>query len=240
MSLEVHDVHAGYRQGFDEVPVLRGVSVRVAKSSFTSVMGPSGSGKSTLLRCAAGLTMPSHGRVLLDGTDITALSGDDLTRARRRSMGFVFQSFDLLPALTVRQNVELPLRLDGRRPDRRTTIEMLDAVGLADFADRAPDHLSGGQKQRVAIARAVIGDPAIVFADEPTGALDINSAADVLHSLRKISDSGRTIVMVTHDPVAAAASDKVLFLADGRLVDQLSAPTARAVAARMTDLVAAA
>ncbi|MDV6262619.1 ABC transporter ATP-binding protein [Rhodococcoides yunnanense] len=240
MTLYIENIVAGYVEGDREVPVLRGVSALAPTGSFTSVMGPSGSGKSTLLRCASGLMGPSSGRVLLDGTDITALSGNDLIRYRRRSMGFVFQSFDLLTALNVQQNVELPLRLDGRRPDRRRTIEMLDIVGLAEFAERSPEQLSGGQRQRVAIARAVVGDPTIVFADEPTGALDINSAANVLRILRSIADSGRTVVMVTHDPVAAATSDRVLFLADGELVDQLSAPTASAVASRMTDLVSAA
>ncbi|OZC44407.1 ABC transporter ATP-binding protein [Rhodococcoides fascians A21d2] len=248
MFLSLENVSSSYEEGGREVPVLSGVDVDIPAGSFVSVMGPSGSGKSTLLLCAAGLRSPTTGRVVLDGTDVTALRGDHLTRFRRRAMGFVFQSFDLLPALTIRENVELPLRLDGGRPDAVRSTRLLEMVGLTEVAggwgksaagrvDVRPDQLSGGQKQRVAIARALVNDPRIVFADEPTGALDLSSAAVVLRILRGIADSGRTIVMVTHDPVAAAASDSVLFLADGRIVDRLDAPTAAAAAARLTDLV---
>src|SRR5689334_16212070 len=203
-----------YRNG---VTALDGVSVHFDAGTFTAVMGPSGSGKSTLLQCAAGLDRPSAGRVCLAGQDLTGLSERRLTLLRRDRIGFVFQAFNLLPALTARQNVGLPLRLAGRRPDRGTVERALAAVGLRDRAGHRPHQLSGGQQQRVAIARALVTTPAVLFADEPTGALDTATGRDVLRLLRTLVDEHRqTIVMVTHDPVAAAQADRVLVMTDGR------------------------
>ncbi|MGW5454036.1 ABC transporter ATP-binding protein [Nocardia sp. NPDC003979] len=219
------------------VHALRGVDLDLAPGSFTAVMGPSGSGKTTLLHCAAGLQPPTSGRITFGGQALDALDQTELAKLRRRRIGFVFQSFNLLPALSTIDNVELPLRLDGRRPDRDRTRALLAHVGLGERADHRPDQLSGGQRQRVAIARALITDPEVVFADEPTGALDIRSARDVLTLLRRLADQGQTIIMVTHDPVAASYSDEVLFLADGALVDRLARPTAGDVANRMAMLV---
>jgi putative ABC transport system ATP-binding protein len=219
------------------VPALDGVSAAFASGTFTAVMGPSGSGKSTLLHCAAGLDRPTSGRVFIGGEELTATREAAVTKFRRRRVGFVFQDFNLMPALTVEQNTVLPLRLDGRRVDRRRVREVLDRLGLADRLGHRPDQLSGGQRQRVAIARALVTDPAVVFADEPTGALDIRSARDVLDLLRTaVREFGRTVVMVTHDPVAAATADAVLFLADGRLVGRMDAPSADAVAERLAHL----
>ncbi|GAA1575027.1 ABC transporter ATP-binding protein [Dactylosporangium maewongense] len=209
---------------------LDAVTVAFARGTFTAVMGPSGSGKSTLLQCAAGLDRPDAGRITVAGQDLTGLSERRLTLLRRERIGFVFQAFNLLPALTARQNVGLPMRLAGRRPDRATVDRALAAVGLADRAGHRPQQLSGGQQQRVAIARALVTRPAVLFADEPTGALDTNTGRDVLRLLRDLVDEHhQTIVMVTHDPAAAAYADRVLFLTDGRLSGSLSAPTASAV-----------
>jgi putative ABC transport system ATP-binding protein len=200
-------------------------------------MGPSGSGKSTLLQCAAGLDRPTSGRVFLDGTELHAGSDTAMTKFRRTRVGFVFQDYNLLPALTVEQNVVLPQRLAGRRVDRKRCHAVLAQLGLGDRRDDLPGRLSGGQRQRVAIARVLLGEPAVIFADEPTGALDLRSAREVLTLLRAVvHDYGRTVVMVTHDPVAAAYADSVLFLADGRTAGSLSAPTAEAVAERLTHL----
>jgi putative ABC transport system ATP-binding protein len=200
-------------------------------------MGPSGSGKSTFLHCAAGLDRPTSGSVRLAGIDLATLDEDALSRLRRERIGFVFQSFNLIPSLTARQNVALPLRLAGHKPARGRVDEVLELVGLGGRVRHRPAELSGGQQQRVAIARALIARPAVIFADEPTGALDTRTARDVLGLLREAVDElGQTVVMVTHDPVAAASADTVLFLADGRLVDTLAAPTAERVAARMTRL----
>jgi putative ABC transport system ATP-binding protein len=226
---------AGVTKTYGAVRALDDLSVEFAADTFTAVMGPSGSGKSTLVQIAAGLERPSAGRVELAGRDLHGLSETEVTRLRRARAGFVFQSFNLLPTLTVAENVELPLRLAGGRPDRRRTAAMLERVSLGAKLRERPHELSGGQRQRVAIARALITDPAITFADEPTGALDIRSAAEVLELLR---DTGRTIVMVTHDPVAASYADRVVFLADGRIVDELDDPTAERVAERLTAVVA--
>jgi putative ABC transport system ATP-binding protein len=235
--LRVRDLRCEYPGESGPVHALRGVGLDIAAASFTAIMGPSGSGKTTLLHCAAGLQTPTSGTVELDGRRIAALDQDELARLRRRRIGFVFQSFNLLPALSTVENVELPLRLDGRRPDRARTNALLARVGLGERAGNRPDQLSGGQKQRVAIARALITDPGIVFADEPTGALDIRSAREVLTLMRSLADNGQTIIMVTHDPVAASFSDEVLFLADGSIVDRVARPTARDVASRMATLV---
>ncbi len=230
----VRKVYGGKR---NEVVALHDVSLDFQRHTFTAVMGPSGSGKSTCLHCAAGLDRPTSGSVVLDGTELTGLGEKALTRLRRERIGFVFQAFNLQPALSVMENVGLPLRLAGRSPRRGLVMEALDRVGLAERARHRPGELSGGQQQRVAIARALITDPAVIFADEPTGALDTATALDILallrHSVRK---AGQTVVMVTHDPVAAAHADRVVFLADGHLAGELREPTAEQVAERMTHL----
>ncbi|MEU9834807.1 ABC transporter ATP-binding protein [Streptosporangium sp. NPDC048047] len=219
------------------VHALRSVDLDVARSSFLAIMGPSGSGKTTLLHCAAGLQNPTSGSVELDGQDLRGLDQAQLARLRRRRIGFVFQSFNLLPALSAVDNIELPLRLDSRKTEPARTTRLLTRVGLGNRGGHRPHQLSGGQRQRVAVARALIADPDIVFADEPTGALDIRSAREVLRLMRELADHGQTIIMVTHDPVAASYSDAVLFLADGRIVDHLPRPTAQQVAGRMAVLV---
>jgi putative ABC transport system ATP-binding protein len=221
----------------NQVTALDGITTAFAAGSFTAVMGPSGSGKSTLLQCAAGLDRPTSGRVVIDGTELTATTDDKMTKFRRLRVGFVFQDYNLLPSLTVEQNVVLPLRLAGRRADRKRSRAVLEQLGLGDRLHESPDKLSGGQRQRVAVARALITEPAVIFADEPTGALDMRSAREVLSLLRAaVRDYGRTVVMVTHDPVAAAYAQSVVFLADGRLAGSLSAPTADAVAERLAHL----
>ncbi len=237
--VEVRDLTKNY-SGRNGVAALRGVSARFTAGSFSAVMGPSGSGKSTLLNCAAGLERPTSGQVLLGGRDITSLREPALTRARRKQTGFVFQSFHLVPALSVWQNVLLPQRLAGGRIDRRWAGEVLDRVGLADRRRARPDQLSGGQQQRVAIARALAGRPEVVFADEPTGALDLAAGREVLALLRQAVDTlGQTVIMVTHDPAAAAWADRVLFLADGRTRYEIEGATAVQIAETMTELSAA-
>ena len=216
---------------------LRGVSQLFGAGTFTAVMGPSGSGKSTLLQCAAGLDRPTSGTVQLAGTDLGPLDEVALTKLRRASMGFVFQAYNLLPALTVQDNVALPLRLSGRRPGRRDVQQVLARVGLDGLGRRRPAELSGGQQQRVAIARALITGPAVLFADEPTGALDSRTSRRVLSLLRESTDTaGQTVVIVTHDPAAAAYADQVLFLSDGLLADRLERGDARQIAAVMSTL----
>ncbi|MFJ8508717.1 ABC transporter ATP-binding protein [Streptomyces avermitilis] len=238
-AVELRGVRRRYGRGGSAVHALRGVDLALARGSFTAVMGPSGSGKSTFLQCAAGLDRPSGGTVHLGGTDITGLSENKLTALRRSRLGFVFQAFNLLPSLTVEQNVVLPLRLAGHRPDRRRAAEVLAQVGLQDKGRRRPGQLSGGQQQRVAIARALVTRPDVVFADEPTGALDTTTAAEILGLLRQAVDvHGATVVMVTHDPAAAAWADRVLFLADGSIVDHLERASAPQIAARVAALTA--
>ncbi|MEE6261491.1 ABC transporter ATP-binding protein [Plantactinospora sonchi] len=230
-----------YGSGRNTLTALRDVSLSLRAGSFTAVMGPSGSGKSTLLQCAAGLDRPSGGRVVIAGTDLTGLDETALTLLRRDRIGFVFQAFNLLPALTAEQNVALPLRLAGRRPSPSQVATVLAEVGLGDRGRHRPAELSGGQQQRVAIARALVTKPAVLFADEPTGALDTGTSRDVLALLRGLVDRhGQTIVMVTHDPVAAANADRVVFLADGALAGELVRPDAEAIAARMTRMEVAA
>lgn len=219
------------------VRALDGVSCALPAGSWTAVMGPSGSGKSTFLHCAAGLEQVSSGQVQLGGTDITAMPERELTALRRREIGFVFQSFNLIGSLTAEQNVALPLRLAGQQPSRRVVRDVLASVGLGDRMRHRPRELSGGQQQRVAIARAMVTRPAVLFADEPTGALDTASARLVLGLLRAMVDGhGQSIVMVTHDPAAAASADSVLFLRDGQIVDEMTAPSAAAVADRLARL----
>jgi len=226
-----------YRSRGGAVTTLREVSLAFAAGSFTAVMGPSGSGKSTLLQCAAGLDRPTMGEIRVAGHDLDGLSETRLTVLRRERIGFVFQSFNLLPSLTAEVNVALPLRLAGRKPARREVRDALAAVGLEGRAHHRPAELSGGQQQRVAIARALVTRPEVIFADEPTGALDSATGREVLGLLRGLADrEGRTIVMVTHDPAAAAWADRVVFLADGHLSGDLDAPTPQTVAARMAGL----
>jgi putative ABC transport system ATP-binding protein len=230
-------VTKSYGRGEGAVRALDDVSLAFEPGTFTAIMGPSGSGKTTLLQVAAGLDRADRGTVRIGLTDVTALGERRLAQLRRRHVGFVFQSFNLLPSLTAAQNVILPLRLGGERPRRGVARDALARVGLGDRAGQRPAQLSGGQQQRVAIARALVTEPEVIFADEPTGALDRRSARDVLALLREATDGdGRTVVMVTHDPVAAAIADQVVFLADGRIVDELGAPKAQLVADRMTAL----
>ncbi|GGY22730.1 ABC transporter ATP-binding protein [Streptomyces xanthochromogenes] len=238
-AVELRAVRRQYGRGATAVHALRGIDLTLPRGSFTAVMGPSGSGKSTFLQCAAGLDRPTDGSVRLGGTEITGMSENKLTELRRSRLGFVFQAFNLLPSLTVEQNVLLPMRLAGERPDRRRAAQLLAQVGLDGKGARRPGELSGGQQQRVAIARALVTSPDVIFADEPTGALDTTTAAEVLALLRGAVDGlGATVVMVTHDPAAAAHADQVLFLADGALADALPATSAARIAARMTALTA--
>lgn len=236
-ALSTTGLSCTYDMSGSPIHALRSVDLNIDPGSFTAIMGPSGSGKTTLLHCAAGLQTPTSGDVHLGRTRVTGLGEKGLAKLRRVAIGFVFQSFNLLPALTVLENVELPLRLEGRRPDRKATEHLLARVGLGARASHRPGELSGGQQQRVAIARALIAKPSVIFADEPTGALDLRSAREVLTLLRELADGGQTIIMVTHDPTAAAYSDEVLFLADGQIVDRLHEPTGRGVALRMSALL---
>ncbi|MFE6281741.1 ABC transporter ATP-binding protein [Streptomyces sp. NPDC057877] len=236
-AVELRDVRRRYGRGGGAVHALAGIDLALPRGTFTAVMGPSGSGKSTFLQCAAGLDRPTSGSVRLGGTEITGLDENQLTELRRSRLGFVFQAFNLLPSLTVEQNVLLPLRLAGQRQDHHRAAAVLARVGLADKARRRPAELSGGQQQRVAVARALVTSPDVIFADEPTGALDTGTAAEVLGLLRQAVDTlGATVVMVTHDPTAAAWADRVLFLADGTFVGGLEHGTAEQIAARMTAL----
>ncbi len=236
-SVELESLVKVFGHGPSAVRALDDVSLRLASSTFTAVMGPSGSGKTTLLLCAAGLDRPDSGSVRVGDVVLDRLSERRRAKLRRQRIGFVFQSFNLLDALTAEQNVTLPLRLAGRRIPRKRAREALARVGLADKARRRPAQLSGGEQQRVAIARALICEPEVVFADEPTGALDLRSGHAVLDALRAAVDElGQTVLMVTHDPRAAARADRVVFLADGRLAGELHAPTAEQVGERLAAL----
>jgi putative ABC transport system ATP-binding protein len=219
------------------ITALDHVSVEFGRGRFSAVMGPSGSGKSTLLHCMAGLDTVDEGNVFLGDIDLTRLGERRLTRLRRDRIGFVFQSFNLLPTLTAEENIALPSRLAGRTIDRPWLDRLIDATGLNDRLTHKPAELSGGQQQRVAAARALAGRPAIVFADEPTGNLDSRSGAELLEFLRRsVDEFGQTIVMVTHDPIAAGHADEVVFLADGRVVDTMQRPTSDRVLDRMKAL----
>lgn len=232
-AVRLVDIHKTY-PGREPVHALRGVSLELAGGSVTAVVGQSGSGKSTLLNCAAGLDTPSRGAVVVGGHDLTVLRPDDLTRFRREHVGFVFQAYNLIGHLTARENVRLPLALAGRPVDPAWESSLLDLLGVADLMDRLPGELSGGQAQRVAIARALITRPAVVFADEPTGALDSRTGAAVLEVLGETAGRlGQTVVVVTHDATVAAAAERVVVLADGLVVDQLERPTAEQVTARL-------
>jgi len=226
-----------YGSGETAVVALDDVDVEITTGRFTAIMGPSGSGKSTLMHCLAGLDTLSSGRVLIGDTDLSALSDRDLTLLRRTRIGFVFQAFNLVPTLTAIENITLPLALAGRRADQDWLDEVVATVGLASRLRHRPAELSGGQQQRVAVARALVTKPDVVFADEPTGNLDSRSSAEILGFLRHaVDDLGQTIVMVTHDPTAAAHADDALFLADGRIVDVLDRPTADTVLDRLKSL----
>ena len=236
-AVALRDVRKVYGRGEGAVVALDGVSAALSPGSFTAIMGPSGSGKSTLLNVAAGLDRPTSGSVVLGDTGLEHLSERRLTILRRERVGFVFQAYNLLPSLTVAQNIALPLRLDGRQPRRSAVREIAARVGLEKRLGDRPSQLSGGQQQRVAIARALITRPEVVFADEPTGALDTQTGREVLALLRGVVDEyGHTVVMVTHDPVAAAHADHVMLLADGRVAGGLDAPSADEVAEHLAHL----
>jgi len=231
------DLTKTYGTGEAVVRALDGVSVDFDRGSFTAIMGPSGSGKSTLMHCLAGLDRPTSGQVVLGGQVLSELNDRALTNVRRDNVGFVFQAFNLLPTLTALQNIVLPLDLAGRRPDQAALDQIVTSLGLGNRLSHLPSQLSGGQQQRVAIARALITRPAVVFADEPTGALDSTSSHQLLDYLRHTSQVfDQTIVMVTHDPNAAAYADRTLLLSDGRIVDDLIAPTADTVLSAMKRL----
>ena len=226
-----------YGDGPTRVTALDQVSLEIGTRSFTAIMGPSGSGKSTLMHCMAGLDSADGGRVWIGGTEITALPERRLTRLRRDHVGFVFQAYNLLPALTAAGNITLPLDIAGRSADRTWLSTVVDAVGLGSRLRHRPAELSGGQQQRVAIARALAGRPEIIFADEPTGNLDSRAGAEVLDLLRRcVREFGQTIVMVTHDPAAACYADRVVFLADGRIAGRLDRPAPQAVLDKMAAL----
>ncbi|MFI1486374.1 ABC transporter ATP-binding protein [Streptomyces sp. NPDC020747] len=238
-AVRLRSVTRRYDSGGTSVTALDQVSLAFPRGTFTAVMGPSGSGKSTLLQCAAGLDRPTSGSVTVGDTELTGLSETRLTLLRRERIGFVFQAFNLLPALTAEQNVALPLRLAGRRPKKGRVREVLQQVGLGDRARHRPTEMSGGQQQRVALARALITCPDVLFADEPTGALDSGTGREVLTLLRGMVDrDGQTITMVTHDPVAASYADRVVFLVDGRVNGELIRASAEDIAARMARLEA--
>jgi len=216
------DVTRRYGEGETCVDALRGVSLDVAKGELTAVMGPSGSGKSTLMHILAGLDRPTTGQVAIDGTEITDLNDTELTKLRRRHIGFIFQFFNLLPMLTAEENILLPLELAGSKPEKKWVDELITKIGLDDRRTHRPSELSGGQQQRVAIARALVSQPTVMFADEPTGNLDSATSAEILELLRdSVSTFGQTTVMVTHDANAATIADRILFLADGCIVKKL-------------------
>ena len=217
-----------YGSGDTAVRALDDVTVDLPVSRYTAIMGPSGSGKSTLMHCTAGLDSLTSGQVFVDGIDLGTLSERELTKVRRDRIGFVFQAFNLVPTLTAAENITLPASLAGRSPDREWLDTVIDTMGLRDRLDHRPAELSGGEQQRVAVARALASRPEIIFADEPTGNLDSHSSGEMLALMRRaVDDLGQTIVMVTHDPVAASHADHVLFLADGRIVDEMADPTAQ-------------
>jgi putative ABC transport system ATP-binding protein len=235
--VEAIELGRRYGQADTAVDALRGVSLEIARGRLTAVMGPSGSGKSTLMHLLAGLDRPTGGRVEIDGIDITALNDNQLTKLRRKHIGFVFQFFNLLPMLTAEENVVLPLSLAGSKPDREWLEELLDRTGLGDRRKHRPAELSGGQQQRVAVARALVSRPTVLFADEPTGNLDSTTSAEILELVREAVDTyGQTTVMVTHDPRAAAIADRVLFLADGEIVRELAKAGQHEIIAAMEEV----
>jgi putative ABC transport system ATP-binding protein len=239
--LETDGIRKQYQMGAVTVDALAGVDFSVEQGEFVGVMGPSGSGKSTLLHLLGGLDQPSGGQVTLAGRALADLSDRQITITRRRQMGFVFQFFNLIPTLTTEENVALPMIIDGRRPrDYQQRVDhLLELVGLTGRRDHTPDQLSGGEQQRVAIARALVTEPAIVLADEPTGNLDSRSGDEILRLLRRLCDElNQTVVMVTHDPRAASYADRIVFLQDGRIIDEMRVEEkdAAAILARLTEL----
>jgi putative ABC transport system ATP-binding protein len=234
IAAQAIDVRKVYGSGEAEVRALDGVSVDFERSRFTAIMGPSGSGKSTLMHCVAGLDTVTSGTVRIGDSDLSDLDDNGLTTLRRDKIGFIFQAYNLVPTLTAIENVTLPASLAGRKPDQAWLDQIIDTVGLGTRLKHRPSELSGGQQQRVAVARALASRPEIVFGDEPTGNLDSRSGAEILEFMRHaVTDLGQTIVMVTHDPVAAGYAERVVFLADGQIVDEMSAPTAERVLDRM-------
>ena len=236
-AVSLIEVHKTYPAGPQPVHALKSVSLDVSQGSFTAIMGPSGSGKSTLLNVAAGLDAPTSGRIVIGDTDISRLSADSLTTFRRRRIGFIFQAYNLLPHLTVSENVRLPWWLDNKSPDAAREAQLLAAVGLDGMAGRLPSELSGGQAQRVAIARALVNQPEVIFADEPTGALDSHTGATILQVLRTaVAEFKQTLVLVTHDTQVAAVADEVVFLADGTVVDRVRGASAPHILQRVVEL----
>jgi putative ABC transport system ATP-binding protein len=230
VAARAEEVTKIYGTGDAAVRALNNITVEFGAARYTAIMGPSGSGKSTLLHCLAGLDRVTAGRVLLGDIDITAVSEKELTVVRRDKIGFVFQSYNLIPTLNAIENITLPMALAGRKPDKAWLDRVISTVGLADRLSHRPSELSGGQQQRVAVARALASRPQVIFADEPTGNLDSKASAEILEFMRQaVTDLSQTIVMVTHDPVAAGYSDRVVFLADGQIVDELQSPTADSV-----------
>jgi putative ABC transport system ATP-binding protein len=226
-----------YGQGDTEVRALDGVDVELAQGQFTAIMGPSGSGKSTLMHCMAGLDTLTSGQVFIGDIDLSSLKEKELTALRRDKIGFVFQAFNLVPTLSALENITLPMDLAGRKPDQARLDQIVTTVRLADRLKHRPSELSGGQQQRVAVARALAGAPEIIFADEPTGNLDSRSGAEILQFMQSaVRDFGQTIVMVTHDPVAAGYADRALFLADGKIVEDMADPTSEKVLDRLKSL----
>jgi len=223
-----------YGKDQTEVRALDGVTVEFARGGFTAIMGPSGSGKSTLLHCTAGLDTLTSGQAFIGDADLSTLGDDALTILRRDHVGFIFQAYNLVPTLTAAENITLPLLLAGRKGDAAWVSKVVDTMGIADRLRHRPSELSGGQQQRVAVARALASRPEIIFADEPTGNLDSRAGAEVLGFMRRaVDDMSQTIVMVTHDPTAASYADRIVFLADGRIVDEMSRPSATRVLERM-------
>jgi putative ABC transport system ATP-binding protein len=234
MVASARDLVKVYGSGDAEVRALDGVNLELERGRLTAVMGPSGSGKSTLMHCMAALDRPTSGTVTIDGVNLTGLKERQLTRLRRDRLGFVFQAFNLIPTLTARENITLPLDIAGRKVDQDWFDTVIDTVGLRDRLSHRPNQLSGGQQQRVACARALVSRPSMVFADEPTGNLDSRAGAEILGFLRRsVKEFGQSVVMVTHDPNAAGYADRVVFLADGQVVDELHSPTAESVLERM-------
>jgi putative ABC transport system ATP-binding protein len=237
IAARAEEVTKIYGSGEAAVRALDNITVEFEAARYTAIMGPSGSGKSTLLHCLAGLDRVTSGRVVLGDIEISAVSEKQLTIVRRDKIGFVFQSYNLIPTLNAIENITLPLALAGKKPDKPWLDRVISTVGLADRLSHRPAELSGGQQQRVAVARALVSRPQVIFADEPTGNLDSKASAEILGFMRQaVDDLGQTIVMVTHDPIAAGYADRVVFLADGKIVDEIHNPTAEAVIDRVKNL----